>query len=211
MRSRAFAIFCPAAQSGLSIPYPQISIHAIKTVGSGDQTYPSVYLQIELSDGETGGDEFDTVELIIIPQHTSEVTTTITGPTSETQKLFEAISECSNLNPDPVDSDDENADNAERIIFEGDYQPVEGLNNVYVGDSNGGLPPPMPGSGGWITAENMHEHFDADGNWIGGGQLIEDEEEEEGVSGELGHGAGAVHNRDEDDAGESTDKRSRVE
>ena len=67
----------------------------------------------------------------------------------------------------------------------------------------------MPGSGGWITAENMHEYFDADGNWIGEAQEVE--LEEEGISGELGDGAGAVHKRDEDDAGESTDKRTRVE
>lgn len=65
----------------------------------------------------------------------------------------------------------------------------------------------MPGSTGWITAENVNEFFDADGNWIGGN-------EEEGVSGELGEGAGTVHGRGEegveavnghetDDAGET--------
>jgi nucleotide-sensitive chloride channel 1A len=48
----------------------------------------------------------------------------------------------------------------------------------------------MPGSGGWITAENVHEYFDAEGNWMG---------EEEGVSGELGEGAGAVHARGEEE------------
>lgn len=56
----------------------------------------------------------------------------------------------------------------------------------------------------------MHEYFDADGYWIKEPQQVE-EEEEEGVSGELGDGAGAVHKRDEDDGGESTDKRTRVE
>jgi nucleotide-sensitive chloride channel 1A len=49
----------------------------------------------------------------------------------------------------------------------------------------------MPGSSGWITAENVHEFFDEAGNWIGG------EEEEEGISGELGEGAGTVHAREE--------------
>jgi chloride channel, nucleotide-sensitive, 1A len=70
------------------------------------------------------------------------------------------------------------------------------------GASDGGLPPAMPGSGGWITAENMHEFFDADGNWIGG----EDEEMEgdEGTEVEaeiLGPGAGTVRTRDDEHDG----------
>lgn len=50
------------------------------------------------------------------------------------------------------------------------------------GDGVDGLPPPMPGSGGWITAENMGEFFDEEGNWRGG---------------ELGAGAGVVRERGE--------------
>ena len=63
---------------------------------------------------------------------------------------------------------------------------------MFAGARDGGLPPAMPGSGGWITAENVHEYFDEEGNWIGG----EEEEEEGGV--ELGEGAGTVHARDEE-------------
>lgn len=56
------------------------------------------------------------------------------------------------------------------------------------------MPPPVPGSGGWITADNMNEYFDEDGNWIGGG------EGEEGQPGEeLGPGAGTIRGRDEID------------
>ena len=62
---------------------------------------------------------------------------------------------------------------------------------MFAGARDGGLPPAMPGSGGWITAENVHEYFDEDGNWIGG-----EEEEEGGV--ELGEGAGTVHAREEE-------------
>lgn len=65
---------------------------------------------------------------------------------------------------------------------------------MFAGARDGGLPPAMPGSGGWITAENVHEYFDEQGNWIGG-----DKEGEEGVSGELGEGAGTVHAREEGD------------
>ena len=48
-----------------------------------------------------------------------------------------------------------------------------------------GLPPPMPGSGGWITAENVSEYFNEEGNIRGGG---------------LGPGAGMVRERDDDGA-----------
>jgi len=44
----------------------------------------------------------------------------------------------------------------------------------------------MPGSGGWITAENVSEYFDEEGNWRGA---------REG----LGEGAGSVRRREEDD------------
>jgi nucleotide-sensitive chloride channel 1A len=36
-----------------------------------------------------------------------------------------------------------------------------------VTDGLGGLPPPFPGSGGWITAENVGDFFNEDGSWRG--------------------------------------------
>ncbi|KAK3997527.1 regulator of volume decrease after cellular swelling-domain-containing protein [Cladorrhinum sp. PSN332] len=201
VNSRTLTIFSPAAESGLSIPYPQISIHALKTLASpdGSSKFPSVYLQLELAEG--GSDEdFETVELTLIPSASSTAAQSEGENKSEAVKLFEAISECSNLNPDPVQEGDEDEEDEDggRIIFEGDHQPyeaIEGFSGVFAGAGDGGLPPAMPGSGGWITAENVHEFFDADGNWIGGG---EDEGE---ISGELGEGAGAVHARDEEGEG----------
>ena len=107
--------------------------------------------------------------------------------------LFTALSDCSNLHPDPVQDGDEE-DGESRLMQAGLIMP---------GDSRGGLPPAMPGSGGWITAENMHEFFDEDGNYIG-----PDDEEDEGATAEnLGPGAGTVRTRDEemDTTGEGTD------
>jgi chloride channel, nucleotide-sensitive, 1A len=81
-------------------------------------------------------------------------------------------------------------DGSNRIMFEGnvDYEGISGLPGVARGASDGVLPPPFPGSGGWITAENVGEYFDAEGNWLGNG----DEEIEA-----LGEGAGTVRGRDE--------------
>lgn len=195
-------MFCPSAECGVSIPYQQISIHAIKILRPGDptsqMTYPSVYLQLQLSAGGADDDDFDTLELSLIPQQQPQPSISAESesnstppPKSEAAKLFEAISECSNLNPDPVeDGDEEDGEDGAQIIFEGEHEAVEGFTGVFAGATDGGLPPALPGSSGWITAENVHEYFDEEGNWIGGG--------EEGVSGELGNGAGTIHSRDED-------------
>lgn len=197
-----------------------ISIHAIKTIGTGEIKYPSVFLQLELSpDGGADDDDFETVELTLIPPTSTSATEATTEtkeeeaeptigkkqPDNEATKLYKAISACSDLNPDPVEEGDEDDEyDDDRIVFEGDA--IEGFQGVFAGSSSGGLPPPMPGSGGWITAENVHEYFDEDGNWIGGDEQVEDEiegEQEGGVSGELGEGAGTVRRREdvEDSAG----------
>lgn len=140
-------------------------------------------MQLELSDPYSVSDEEDSnvVDLTLIPS---------TG----VQALFEAVSTCSNLHPDPSMDDDENMEegNDSRIVFEGNvgYEGVSGLPGVQIGTTDGGLPPPFPGSGGWITAENVSEYFDEEGNWIG-----ENGENAEG----LGEGAGRVRTRDEAD------------
>lgn len=74
------------------------------------------------------------------------------------------------------------------------YVGISGLPGVSIGATDGGLPPPFPGSGGWITAENDNEYFDEDGNWLGG------EEEQEAEL--LREGAGRVRGRDEVDDGD---------
>lgn len=113
------------------------------------------------------------------------------------QALFNALSECANLHPDPVEDGEDQEEAVSRLIRSGLAIP---------GDESGGLPPPMPCSGGWITAENMHEFVDEDGNFI------LDEDEADGVhSGEpLGPGAGSVRAREDeaphenDDGGDET-------
>lgn len=149
-------------------------------------------------------DEPETIELTLIPTSPPPSST----PEEEINALFTAISTCSNLNPDPVSQDvemneDGTAQGDSRIRFEGNvgYEGISGLPGVSRGVDNGGLPPPFPGSGGWITAENVGEFFDGEGNWIGGGEDGEEGAEGDGVV-VLGEGAGRVRARDEMEADE---------
>lgn len=140
----------------------------------------------------------ETVSLTIIPTASApplpsgteedEVTTEDRPEQTPVVALFTALSECSNLHPDPEDSEEE----------DGSHLMQAGL--AFPGTSDGSLPPPMPGSGGWITAENMHEYIDEDGNFIedeDGGETGEQEAEE------LGPGAGTVRSHPEDTDGDA--------
>lgn len=156
-------------------------------------------MQLEFSREGGDDDEFsDPIELTLVPskalpkeQPSTEALIVDPLNNERTNALFNQISACSNLHPDPQNEgeEDEEGDEFDRVIFEGNVEgdAVDGLPGVLRGDANGGLPPPMPGSSGWITADNVNEYFDEDGNWIG----------ETGVSGELGDGAGRVRGRDE--------------
>ncbi|KFG79928.1 FPD1 [Metarhizium anisopliae] len=206
VNSEHFTIFSEQTESGVSIPYPSISIHAVKQVSAREgASTPAIWMQLEFSDGGADDDDFNTVELTIVPASSE--------PPQTAQQLYDAIANCSNLHPDPTneDEDGDEENDYDRIVFEGnaEQEAVEGFTGVLRGTADGGLPPPMPGSGGWITAENVHEYFDEDGNWIGGSNG-------EGEAEELGDGAGRTRPREEvDDDGVNGDdaesKRPRVE
>ncbi|PYI18561.1 hypothetical protein BO99DRAFT_443788 [Aspergillus violaceofuscus CBS 115571] len=215
--SEKFLLYSPTANAGLSIPYPSISLHAIQRLRlpavsqpeeeqqQQQQQQQGLYMQIATP--TAGGfsaddDEEECTILTLVPpsqpqqqqqQEKSEEglgaaeTEMETETETPTQALYAAVSACSNLHPDPVEpGDEEDEDEAE----EGDSALLQsGL--IAMGNGAGGLPPPMDGSSGWITAENMHEFFDEEGNWIGGGQ-------EPTLS--LGPGAGTVRQREEDGA-----------
>jgi nucleotide-sensitive chloride channel 1A len=163
-------------------------------------------MQLEFADGGADDDDFSTVELTITPPDSD-------ATPSQASQLYEAIANCSNLHPDPNNDEEDDEDEYDRIVFEGsaEHEALDGFTGVLRGNAQGGLPPPMPGSGGWITADNVHEYFDEDGNWIGGNQ-------EEGE--ELGEGAGRTRGRDELEGdtvnghaenGDSESKRPRVD
>ncbi|KAK6218856.1 hypothetical protein QIS74_06065 [Colletotrichum tabaci] len=190
--SENFTVFSAAQGAGVEIPYPSISIHAVKQVGTTAEGTPlqAIWMQLQLGDGGDGDDDFETIDLTLVPALAAG------SPQADVQKFYDAISACSDLHPDPVDEEDDDEDG--RIVFEGEreHEPVEGYTGVLYGAHDGGLPPAFPGSGGWITAENVHEHFDADGNWIGQNGAEEDGEAD-AEGGELGEGAGRVRGHDE--------------
>lgn len=191
-------LFSHKSGTGIEIPYPAITLHAIKNFRHLEKPeddpskFIGVYMQLEFSDSGADDDEsFDPIELTLVPykdQSSSEDLAIDPLNKERTNALFNQISACSNLNPDPRDEEEEEEDDADRIVFEGEHETLEGFTGVLRGDVSGGLPPPMPGSSGWITADNVHQYFDEDGNWIGEG----------GVSGELGEGASRVRTRDDD-------------
>lgn len=169
-------------------------MHALKHLDSQDEAAhtQAMWMQIEIATAGSSDDEFDMIELTIIPPAHAPAADGQAAAPSDAQKLFDAMSNCSDLHPDA----DEDDDNAERIVFnlDVDAQPLGRLTGVLPGTADGRLPPPMPGSGGWITAENMHQFFDDEGNWVGRpGEAREGASAEE----ELGEGAGTVHGRDE--------------
>lgn len=193
-------LFSNPLNTGLSISYPTISLHAIQSLPT--PTERGLYMQlIPQNDDE----EPEIISLTIIPPSSEPSEAVQQGQRSEgaeqdedTQQegqspieaLFTALSDCSNLHPDPEDDDEEGS----RLIQAGLALP---------GMNDGSLPPPMPGSGGWITAENMHEFVDEDGNF-------KDDEMEDYDDGEreLGPGAGTVRKaEDEDDDRAATWRR----
>ena len=85
------------------------------------------------------------------------------------------------------------------MMFEGDQdQDISGIYPLNTGGARSGLPPPMPGSGGWITAENVGQFFDEEGNWRGRSEGVDVEGTEAG----LGTGAGSVRTREENEGEE---------
>jgi nucleotide-sensitive chloride channel 1A len=186
-------LYSNTASAGVSIPYPSISLHAIQSLPQPTtDERQGLYMQLlstEEADGNGEDTEPDSISVTIIPTASAPpAAATETDPAEDKPEqtpvlaMFTALSNCSNLHPDPIDEED---DGEQSRLFQA------GL--ALPGMSDGGLPPAMPGSGGWITAENMHEFVDADGNWI------ETEETEETETGELGPGAGTVRPRQEEE------------
>ncbi|PGH19691.1 hypothetical protein AJ80_03846 [Polytolypa hystricis UAMH7299] len=219
--SERLLLYSSSASAGVAIPYPSISLHAIQRLQlPGEESAAAngvqgLYMQLANPNQDPEEADLDMDEesicLTIVPPspHPAEEAEAQAQPAegeeeekpaqTPTQDLFAALSACSNLHPDPTAAQDGEAeanDNNNPTTSAGGlgdsllYQ--NGL--IIPGNNTGGLPPALPGSGGWITAENMHEYFDEEGNWKGEG---------EGEGGSLGPGAGSVREREEEGEGET--------
>ena len=192
--SERLLLWCPARERGLSLQYPDIELHALQRLhlpgeSEADDERQGVYLQLTSPSLEDGDDDEEDEEVLITevtiiprsgeapPQHNGDAV-----PKPPAELLFQALSTCANLHPDPDSSDEDEDDDP--YMCEGD---VEGM--VIPGTDDGSLPDPFPGSGGWITAENVNQYFDTDGQWLGRG--------DQNGEGTLGPGSGRVRNREE--------------
>jgi len=155
-------------------------------------------MQLVASSDESSAEDLEpeSISVTIIPTASLPPATVAENGTAEEQEqpeqtpvvaMFTALSNCSNLHPDPVHPEEEEERGGGSRLFQA------GL--AFPGATDGGLPPAMPGSGGWITAENMSEFIDEEGNWIAGEEGAEPEEGDEGHE-SLGPGAGTVRTRE---------------
>ncbi|RMZ81028.1 hypothetical protein DV738_g2401, partial [Chaetothyriales sp. CBS 135597] len=221
-------LFSSLAAAGVAIPYPTISLHAIQTLptpsGSSDQAPgQGVYMQLITSTDDE--EDVDSISITLVPTAAAPQQAALQSATAEEEDddndghlatnddeahqspahaLFNALSNCSNLHPDPINEGGDDEDGNEGA---GGSRLIQSGLAIPLGSSSGsGLPPPLPGSGGWITAENMHEFIDEDGNFI-----ERDDEEAEPVAPSLGPGAGTVRSREEGGAsgGGAADEESK--
>lgn len=167
---RRFMLYSQIQKTGLSIPYPQISLHAL-------QNNSSVFLQLLTATGPV----FDDHD----PSGCCDLTVTPSSPTadgcpSEAQNMYTALSACADLHPDPQDQES-GGEGADIDIDDDAVAPYSVLGDTV----QSALPPPMPGSGGWITAENVDQYFGEDGSF-----------REDQVAA-LGAGAGTTRTRDQ--------------
>lgn len=178
--SEHLKLYIPSHDAGVTIQYPAISVIAAQ------HSPPSVYLQILKALGSYDDhDPESTLSVTLIPTASTNVESPSSPPSnappSPIQLLYTALTECSNLHPDPNESNSENE--GPGIIYEGGDQLLS---------SGIALPPPLPGGGGWITADNVNDFFDEDGNF----------RPRADANGEaLGPGAGATRAREEDEEG----------
>ncbi|OQE22674.1 hypothetical protein PENFLA_c012G05017 [Penicillium flavigenum] len=184
--SDKFLLFSCTVSTGVSIPYPSISLHALQRlrVPDTDAEVQGLYMQVATPSAPSADDEEECITMtVVLPadatlQESAEAAEEAETPT---QQLYNAVSACSNLHPDPVEQGDEDdEEDGPKFISAEEHDGVFQL-------GSGDLPPPVDGSSGWITAENMDQFFDADGNWIAAG---------EPPSFPLGPGAGTVRARE---------------
>ena len=149
--ARNLIIYYGASGKGIEIPYPAISLHAIQRLPSpipcsdcNSNRTQGLMMQLDGLTKPTDEDEFpDPVELILLPPPAQPVDATGNPDDAEAQSeavkaLYKAVSACSDLHPDELQSGDESDDGMEdRIVFEGNVgdEGISGLPGAIQGRS----------------------------------------------------------------------------
>ncbi|KAK5113459.1 hypothetical protein LTR85_010887 [Meristemomyces frigidus] len=187
--SKHLTLFSYAKSHGIQIFYPTITIQA--------QEGNAVLLELNLSDSNTADEDLEFLQLRIIPDAISPTSHNAMSAhtngqangdssASPVKALYDAISACQELNPDPNPEGDEE---------EGGV---------------GGFDETAPGATGWITSENMADFMDENGNFRmpEGATVIDGGAEDDGEEGEadgLGAGAGRTRSAGEMDGGDGAE------
>ena len=104
-----------------------------------------LYMQLILNESSQGSSEEEplSIEMTLVPVSNSEIpsneSATETSSEDRVKTLYEAVSTCTALHPDPVEENDEQCQDG------------------------------SPGTGGWITADNAGDYFDDEGQFVGFG------------------------------------------
>lgn len=112
-------IFMSSTGKGLQVEYPSITLHAI----SRADNVPSIYCQLDESSSDTTAvnedeDIPDMRELIITPKAAESL-----------EPIFEALSYCASLHPDPMDENDMDDDD-DAFIDADENSPFETFNGT---------------------------------------------------------------------------------
>ncbi|KAI6155330.1 regulator of volume decrease after cellular swelling-domain-containing protein [Pisolithus tinctorius] len=93
-------VFMSPTGRGFQIPYPAITLHAVSRPQGAS---PFIYCQLDEVTNDTGGDleNVDMRELTITPKNPASL-----------DPIFESLSLCASLHPDPNMSEDEDGDDA---------------------------------------------------------------------------------------------------
>ncbi|KAI0749896.1 regulator of volume decrease after cellular swelling-domain-containing protein [Daedaleopsis nitida] len=111
-------VFLSATGRGFQVEYPSITLHAISRAESG----PSIYCQLDEpspeepaeATEEDGEDASGMRELVIIPQNPSAL-----------EPIFESLSFCASLHPDP-NEEDEMDDDEDAFVDPGEFETFNG-------------------------------------------------------------------------------------
>ena len=172
--SKQLTFFAPENNYGVHVPYQSIVVHAAE----GDE----VLLGPNLSERDTPDEDMTFVQLRITPKTSKKHPASGITDSEERERidgqpylsLFNAISACQELNPDPPE----------------DGEEEEGFDET------------APGATGWITSENMADFMDENGDFkMPEGVTVVGGEDKEGVNGvnRLGEGAGRTRSAAEAD------------